>query len=367
MPLSKFHAASWLVWVAAAATIVQIAPNPTLLVLLLAVSSLVVATCSMPGPLARAFPQLLAVGAVFGLVRIALLSLTTHGVGEVWFSLPELTLPRLLGGFTVGGTIEGDVVLQAAAESLQLVALLGAFGAFNAVVAHHELVGLLPRSFHEVGLVITVALAFVPSTLEALHDVREADRSRSGGRPVRRRRTTRLLVPVLERGLDRAIALSESMDARGFGHQEPSRGERVGAHLALLSVVAVGAAGVALVGQEQVWAVTFLVLGLAGLAAATGISSRGRIRTRHRPRRLHRRDLIMALLSGSGTVLIVVASLLGDDRLSWTPGDGIPRVPLLGLLAVLCLLTPAAMARDAEPAPPDHDTVAVAAATVTDR
>ena len=73
-----------------------------------------------------------------------------------------------------------------------------------------------PRAFFELGLVIVVALAFVPSTLAAIHDVRDADRARTGGKVVRRGRLLRQVVPVLELGLERAVTLAESMDSRGF-------------------------------------------------------------------------------------------------------------------------------------------------------
>ena len=39
---------------------------------------------------------------------------------------------------------------------------------------------------------------------------------KAGGRVVRRGRLVRLTVPILESGLERAMALAESMDARGF-------------------------------------------------------------------------------------------------------------------------------------------------------
>lgn len=352
MQLSKFHAAGWLVWALSGAVIVQLAPNPALLVLVLAVAAAVVATCTVGGPLARAFPQLVVVGVAFGALRVVLLSLTTHGVGDVWFRLPELTLPRIMGGFTVGGTIEGDVVLQAATESLQLVALLGVFGAFNSVVAHDELVGLLPKAYHEVGLVISVSLAFVPSVLSALHDVREADRARSGGEPVRRRRSGRLLIPVLERGLDRSIALSESMDARGFAHEQPTRTEQTGSVLGLGAMVAIGAAGVALVGQERGWAAGLLILGGVTLGLAGWLGSRGRTRTRYRPRRLGRSDIVMTLLAASGAIVVVAASLAGDTSLRWVPGDGLD-VSAAGLVGVLALLAPVPPAgRTTADAPP---------------
>ena len=73
---------------------------------------------------------------------------------------------------------------------------------------------------------IVVALAFVPSTLAAIHDVRDADRARTGGRVVRRGRLLRQVVPVLELGLERAVTLAESMDSRGFARTGPSPRDR---------------------------------------------------------------------------------------------------------------------------------------------
>src|SRR4029079_2989200 len=116
----------------------------------------------------------------------------------------------------VGGSVELPVILQSLAEGFAIVGMMAVFGAFNGVVTHSELVQSTPRAFYEVGLVVVVALAFVPSTLAAIGDVRDADRARTGGRVVRRGRLIRQLVPVLELGMERAVTLAESMDARGF-------------------------------------------------------------------------------------------------------------------------------------------------------
>ena len=139
------------------------------------------------------------------------------------FTTPHFGLPRLLGGFTVGGPVALPIVLHSLAEGFAIVGVMAVFGAFNAVVSHSELVQSTPRAFYELGLVVVVALAFVPSTLGAIQDVRDADRARTGGRVVRRGRLLRQIVPVLELGLERAVTLSESMDARGFAARAPAR------------------------------------------------------------------------------------------------------------------------------------------------
>ncbi len=119
---SPLHAVTWLVWAVAAAACVQVAPNPLYVAVVLAISFLVVSAHRLDTQLARAFPILVGLGVAFAAIRVVLTALTTHTAAidgppeHLWFTLPSVTLPSLLGGFTVGGPIEGTVVLQSAAQ-----------------------------------------------------------------------------------------------------------------------------------------------------------------------------------------------------------------------------------------------------------
>lgn len=339
---SPLHAVTWLVWAIAAATAVQLAPNPLYVAIVLAICFLVVSAHRLDTTLARAFPILVGLGVVFALVRVVLTALTTHSPtidgppDHLWFTLPSITLPRLLGGFTVGGSIEGDVVLYAAAQAFAVVGILGAFGVFNAVASHHELVQAAPRAFHEPGLIVTVALAFVPSTMSAVSDAREADRARTGGRVVRRGRLVRLTVPIVESGLERAVALAESMDARGFARQARGRSDTWAAWLGLGALLALGGAFVALIGRQSTVAAAAGVAGVVALAAAVVLSSRSVGTERYRPRRFTRLDVgvgLVALLAPAGLALL---STVGDQELFWRAYP--LRFPTFSLGAALCLL-----------------------------
>lgn len=355
---SPLHAVTWLVWAIAAAACVQIAPNPLYVALVLAISFLVVSAHKLDTTLARAFPILVGLGVVFAFVRVALTALTTHsptidGPPEhLWFTLPAITLPRLMGGFTVGGTIEGDVVLYAAAQAFAVVGILGAFGVFNAVASHHELVQAAPRAFHEPGLIVTVALAFVPSTMSAVADAREADRARTGGRVVRRGRLVRLTVPIVESGLERAVKLAESMDARGFARQPRGRSDRAAAWLGLVALLALGGAFVALIGRQSALAIGAGAAGVVALVVAVVLSSRSLGSSRYRPRRFTRLDLgigVVALLAPLGLALLTT---VGDARLYWTaypltfPSFSLWPALCLALLAVPVLVPPLPIAAD---------------------
>jgi energy-coupling factor transporter transmembrane protein EcfT len=327
----------------AGTTAIQIAPNPLYVFVVIAVAWVVVSAHGRQGPFARAFPWLIGAAAVFGVLRVVLTAATTHGGSDVLFTTPSFTLPEVLGGFAVGGTIETPVVVYAAAEGLVIVGIVAVFAAFNAVVSHYELVKTAPRAFHELGLVVVVALAFVPSIITAVHDVGEADRARTGGRVVRRGRLLRRLVPVLETGLERAITLSESLDSRGFAHRGPSARERSAGWFGALALLSLGGAFVALIASAGTIAALLGIAGVVGLAVAIMLVSGASNRVRYRTRRITRSDWICIAVVSAAPVLIGVISLVGDSSLRW-PVDPLrwPAVHVLPVLALLALLAPCA-------------------------
>lgn len=338
------HAVTWLAWAVSAAATVQLASSPVYVALAIGAALLVVAAHGRDTALSAAFPLLLAAGAAFTAIRIVLTAATTHGVGAVWVTLPAVTLPRLLGGFTVGGTVEAPVVLGAAAEGFAVMGIIAAFAAFNAVVSHAELVETAPRAFYEPGLVVTVALAFVPSTVTAIRTVREADRARTGGRVVRRGRLLRQLVPLLESGMERAIALAESMDARGFAHHGPGAGERAAGWTGLACLLALAGGFVALVGGAEGVALALGCAGAVALVATVAIASRGTGRARYRPRRLTRTDALVMAVVALAPVGMVLLAATGHTTLRWSADPlRLPEVDVVACAVVLLLAAPVAV------------------------
>ena len=341
---APLHSLTWLVWALAGAAVIQLAPSPVYVALTVAAVAVVVAIHGLDSPLRRAFPALIAIGAAFALVRVALTALTTHGTGGTLFTLPEATMPRLLGGFTVGGTVELPVVLQTAAEGFVILGVMAVFGAFNSVVSHYELVRSAPRAFYEMGLVVTVALAIVPSTLMAITAVREADKARTGGRVVRRGRLLRLVVPVLESGLERAMTLAESMDSRGFARRAPSKREQASAWVGLAALFALGATFVALVGQARLMAIGLAMLGIGGVGAAVALASGRDGPTRYRRNRLAAADIAVMVVSVVAPAAVAAMALLDNDTLHWSAFPPAPPGFRIEVgLALLALLAPVAV------------------------
>jgi energy-coupling factor transport system permease protein len=285
---------------------------------------------------------LIALGIAYTVFRVVISGLTTHSGIDVLFTLPELTMPRLLGGFMVGGTVEAGVVLEAISQGIALIGMLAVFGAFNAIASHYELVQSSPRAFHELGVVTTVALAFVPSTIESVSAVREADRARTGGRAVRRGRLLRGTVPVLERGLERAVSLSESMDARGFGFEGSTRGDHAAGWCGLGALLALAGAFVALVGRARPAAAGLGLLGIALLVtAAVFASGRTRDRRRYRHRRMAAADWLLVACVLTAPLAVGLLGFAGNDTLTWrTSPVQWPTFDPFVALALVPLLAP---------------------------
>jgi energy-coupling factor transport system permease protein len=336
-----WHALTWLVWAIAATATLQIAPSPLYVALVIAVATLVVSTFGLDTPYARAYPILVGLAVFFAALRVALTALTTHGGPHVLFTLPSATMPDWLGGFTVGSTIEGSIVAQAAYEGFVIVGVVAVFAAFNAVVSHHELVQAMPRAFHELGLIVAVGVAFVPVTISAIHDVREADRARTGGRAVRRGRLVRQIVPVLENGLERSVTLAESMDSRGFARDTANSRERAAGWCGGLGLLALACAFVALIGRESEIALALVLGGGVAMVVAVVLVSRGSTRVRYRPRRLTGGDVAVMLAVVAAPALLAIASIAGDDSLVWTASPlRWPEFHLLPALSLVPLCTP---------------------------
>lgn len=120
------------------------------------------------------------------------------------------------------GDVTAAHVTAAFYEGLRLAVLLGIFGAFNSVADPADLIRLAPRRWHEPALAAALVLSLAPRTIAAAAQVRSAQRLR--GLEIRGVRSfVALAVPVLANGMDQALTLAESMDARGHGRGGRSR------------------------------------------------------------------------------------------------------------------------------------------------
>lgn len=192
---TSLHPGAWIAWASGAGMVAFVTTDPVYLLLLWAVAWFVYATHRVSGPEARSF-------------RL--------------FLIAALVTVGLRTGLVLLGTVNAANVAFAFLEGLRLATILVLFGTFNAVTDPFGVVRLAPRRFHEPALAAALALSIAPRTVASVARVREAQRLR--GIDVSPLRTLpALAVPVLEAGMEQAVTLAESMDARGHGRGRRSR------------------------------------------------------------------------------------------------------------------------------------------------
>jgi energy-coupling factor transport system permease protein len=184
-----FHPGAWICWSTCAGIVAFVTTDPVYLLLLWAVAWFVYASHRSAGATAASFRIFVLAGVLALIVRVALVFL---------------------------GTVNAANVAFAAREGLRLATILVVFGTFNAVTDPFAVVRLAPRRFHEPALAAALALSIAPRTVASVQTVREAQRLR-GINVSPLRSLPALAVPVLERGMEDALTLAESMDARGHG------------------------------------------------------------------------------------------------------------------------------------------------------
>jgi len=189
------HPGAWLAWAGSAGLAAVTTTNPFYVLPLFASAWIVHATHRTDGPAARSF-------------RIFLV-----------FAAWAITIRT---GLVLFGPMDSSSVAHAFLEGLRLGALLTVFGTFNSVADPFRVLRLAPRRWHEPALAAALALSIAPRTIASVEKVREAQRLR-GIEVSRWAALPALAVPVLATGMDQAVTLAESMDARGHGRGTRTR------------------------------------------------------------------------------------------------------------------------------------------------
>ncbi len=339
-----YHPLTWLVWLVTALLPALTTRNPLHLTILLLTVLGVYTALGTKSPLSRGWATFIRIGLILWGFTIAFDTLTAH-YGET----PLLHLPDALP--LIGGPITLEAFVFGVISGMALVVLVLIFATFNAVVDYYQLLRWVPASLYQAGVVTGIALTFVPQTMASLQEIREAQILR-GHRFRGVRDLLPLLVPLLTSGLERAIQLAESMEARGFGYVsrgaegQGSQGEgamgRVGLGVALL-----GACG-GLFAYEYFGALRLPAL--AVVAGSFGLlvivlrrMGRGVARSRYRHQPWHRRDTTVVVacalvLLSFGAAWATRPEALAYEvypRVTWPPFE-----PLVAL-SLLPLLTPA--------------------------
>ena len=278
---------------------------------------------------------------VFALVGVLFNVLTVRAGDIVLAELPGW-MPL------IGGEVTANAVVYGVLSGMALVTLVLIGTTLGALLDWSAVVRMLPPGLTTVAVGGSIAFAVLPQTAAAFRDIREAQMAR-GHRFRGARDLLPVVVPMLAGGLERAMTLAESLEARGFGAPArtgdvrpmwPSVGGAAGLALAATAayLVAVG---------RPLWALA--VAALAAMLAAPAVvrARRGTVpRTRYRPLVWTRRDWFV--LASAAVAAAATLGVARADRaaLAYEPYPSLtaPAASLPLLIGLLALLAPALVA-----------------------
>ena len=339
------HPITWIVWTGVVATIASLTQNPLYLTVLLGIVSIQFLSASRRQDRPSGWNNLLRYALGLALLIVPLNAVNAHGGSHILFRLPD-AWP------VVGGNITLEAILWGVATALGLLVLVVLFAGFNLQVSQAQVLRLTPSFLYEAGLIISIALTFVPQMLLSAREIREAQLIR-GHRMRRVRDMLPLVTALLTTGLERSLQLAESMEARGFGNIQPLPPARDVLYktLTLLSLAGIlGGAFAATYLTAWQWAGrSVLALSVLGLIVLFWAQGKRLTRTHYRREVWQWRDGVALAACATSLALIVGARITNGDLLRYYAYTAIAPsfVPWLGA-ALLVLLVPTLLQADRE-------------------
>ena len=329
-----YHSMTWLVWLGAAASLALVNQQPLHSVLLILAAGSVFSVASRRHPMRQSWGTFLRFGLCTWLITLAFNLLSSHSGQMILFVLPK-SWPL------VGGPITLEALLCGVAEGASLFAVLLVFAAFNLGTDQHRLLRWVPAGLFQAGLIVSIALTFVPQMVQGLTSIRDAQRIR--GHKVRGvRDLIPLFVPLVTTGLERSLTLAESMEARGFGGIVDERATPTRRTMQLMAPTGLLALLAGLVwktlGPSTGWpGMVLLGLGIALIVVVLHLQSSQVKRTKYRREVWRRRDTLVSLAC-LASILITASVKAQQPSAMWywpyppfSPWPGF--TPLIGLAA----------------------------------
>ncbi len=339
---ARLHPLAWGCWLVCGTLMVFLTSNP-LYALTIALAGLLVYVFNREGE-RRALDYLLGVGALVVVLSLPL-NLLTGSAGDTGLvTLPSLTSPRWLGGVTFGGIITAESLVYAITKAADLLALLALVSAFNASVDHFRLLKHAPAALAQLGIVVSVGVMLIPTTLVRAATLREARtvRGYKGGGPSA---FLALSVALLSDALERSVQRAESLDARGFGRLAV----RQRAYESLAAVAALATSTIAAFtyyyAGTKVVPVLLMTAGAAALVAILFRQGSRSTAVRLDRSSFSRSDLVTIIGSVFAATVFIFLRVVGSGDLGYLPFPHLaaPSFATLPVLACLLLLAPAVL------------------------
>lgn len=353
-PLPRLlHPVAWWLWAVGLATAASRTTNPLLLAVVVAVAGYVVSARREAGS-SSPFGAFLRLGLFVIAMRVVLTSLIGGGVPGtvVLVRLPEIPLPSGSTNLRLGGPVSLEQVLAAAYEGARLAAVLACIGAANALASPRRLLRYVPATLYEIGTALVVGLTYAPQLVDDARRVRAARRLRGhdGRGP---RELFRLVVPVLDGALERALELAASMESRGYGRsvRRDARSRRLATALTMVGLggVVAGTYGVLDAGSAPLLGLPLLASGAVVAGGALVVGARRDPRTRYRPDVWSLPEwLVTASGVAAGALVVLAAQRHEEGLVPVTVPAAWPTLPWLAAAGVSVAL----LAAWVSPVPP---------------
>lgn len=285
---------------------------------------------------------LLKIATVLALLGAAFNLVTYHGGDRVMFALPD-------GWWIVGGDWTVNALVYGVLSGLALVVLVVAATTVSSLLDWAAVLRLMPDRLATVAVAGSVAFTFLPQTVRALRDIREAQAAR--GYAVRSARgLVPLLVPLLSTGLDRATTLAEALESRAFGAPVSREAQRPWAGGVLTMALAAGIVAAYMVATgEPARAAAIGIVAVGGSVAALRGTGGVAHRTRYQRSAWTRGDTLVVAVAVVAMAVTVVTLSVDRAALVFEPYPSLllPRVNLGLLVALALLVVPTSVAERA--------------------
>lgn len=246
------------------------------------------------------FAIIAAATAVFMLVRVLLQNVFGYPMGSsVLFELPSVQLPSWLSGVRVGGEVTVESVLFAINDGARIAGITLLFAMAAAITSPTRVLRALPLSLHSAGMLLVIAVTFLPHLLADISRLRHASRWR-GQKSTGVRTLVSQVISVAESALDRSVTLAASLTVRGYSHSGTPQKYRSMMLLGALGMV-IFASGIMMFGVRTISVIGMLV-SVALLWLSVSEANDSVIRTRYRREQWNPADIGLAI-----TPLIAIA------------------------------------------------------------
>jgi len=315
----------WILWLAAAMTFLLTTRNPFYIAIMLA------GLFSLGRRLAKdrninpwVLPNLRF------LLTMILLSTLINGLFSHTGNTVLFIVPRSWP--LIGGDITVESLVYGALNGLVIGALYLLFNIINLALTTKQITRLIPRAFHPIAVVITIALTFFPSIQQRAREIKEAQMIR--GNPMKKISDwIPIMIPLLVTSLENAILLAESMTARGFHKQTNLQSPRALVSLILAAFLIFSGWILHMYRFPSLVFISFYVLG-ASLVAATLITIGKRANvTRYHQETWTKTSKFSAVLIGiylSGFAVLALTGRLPTLGFSPYPQLNLPATQVLG-------------------------------------